>query len=156
MPLRTFVTVVTAWVVAMLVASGAGPNASSASRPGASALHVASAPTGNGAGTLGRSGNTPNGVAGDPLAEVKVMREFMAQAQRPLGGSQVIPPGGSQLPPGATQTPPGTVQTLPGAPPSTFGAPPPPVSPPATPSAPMTQPSLPPLNGAPNRGRLVE
>ena len=28
--------------------------------------------------------------------------------------------------------------------------------PPATPSAPMTQPSLPPLNGAPNRGRLVE
>src|SRR5207244_11920994 len=101
MPLRTFVTVVTAWVVAVLVASGAGPNASSASRPGASALHVASAPTGNGAGTLGRSGNTPNGVAGDPVGEVKVMREFMAQPQQPLGGAQVVPAGGEHPAPGA-------------------------------------------------------
>jgi hypothetical protein len=156
MPLRAFVTGVTAWVVAVLVASGAGPSPGSASRPVGSALDVASALTGNGAGAFGRSGNTPNGVAGDPLAEVKIMREFMAQAQRPLGGSQVIPPGGSQLPPGATQTPPGTIQTLPGAPPSTIGAPPPPISPPAAPSAPMTQPSLPLLNGAPNRGRIVE
>ena len=156
MPQRTFVTVVTAWVVGVLVANGAGPNASSASHRVGSALDVASALSGNGAGTFGRSGSTPNGVAGGPLAEGKAMREFIAQVQRPLGGSQVIPPGGSQLPPGATQTPPGTIQTLPGAPPSTFGAPPPPVSPPATPSAPMTQPSLPLLNGAPNRGRIVE
>jgi len=80
--------------------------------------------------------------------------QLTAQVQRPLGGSQVIPPGGSQLPPSATQTPPGTIQTLPGAPPTTFGGPPPLVSPPATPSAPMTQPSLPLFNGAPNHGRL--
>jgi len=81
--------------------------------------------------------------------------QLTAQVQRPLGGSQVIPPGGSQLPPGATQTPPGTIQTLPGAP-TTFGASPPPVSPPTTPSAPVTQPPLPLLNGAPNRGRILE
>jgi len=73
--------------------------------------------------------------------------QLTAQVQRPLGGSQVIPPGGSQLPPGATQTPPGTIQTLPGAP-TTFGASPPPVSPPTTPSAPVTQPPLPLLNAA--------
>jgi len=119
MPQRTFVAVLTACVVVVLVAGCAGPTASSASRPVASTL--------------------------------------TAQAQRPLGGSQVIPPGGSQLPPGATQTPPGAIQTLPGAPPTTFGIPSPPVSSPATPSAPGIQPSLPLLpNGAPNRGRIVE
>ena len=119
MPQRTFVTVLTACAIVVLVAGCAGPAASSTSRPVASTL--------------------------------------TAQVQRPLGGSQVIPPGGSQLPPSATQTPPGSIQTLPGARPTTFGIPSPPVSPPATPSAPVIQPSLPVLpNGAPNQRRMVE
>jgi hypothetical protein len=147
MPQRAFVAVLTASAVVVLVAGHAGLTASSASRPVASALTAASQLSGV---TFGRSGNMTYGVTNDPLAEATVIME----AQRPLGGSQVIPPGGSQLPPSATQTPPGTIQTLPGAPPTTFGGPPPLVSPPATPSAPMTQPSLPLFNGAPNHGRL--
>src|SRR6266478_4330170 len=82
--------------------------------------------------------------------------QLTAQVQRPLGGSQVIPPGGSQLPPGATQTPPGTIQTLPGTPPTTFGTPSPSVSPPAAPSAPVLQRPVPLINGAPTRGRMPD